>query len=114
MSPKACAEELGYTFLPCVLAYLHTAPQLVPLGGENSVRAPLSGSVLTNDDVDVVVAPVSGKNYFTQTCFISLRSLFLSLNLSLFFIFCAVQRAGRRGGAVLSSERQDRHCGDRK
>jgi Protein of unknown function (DUF3326) len=29
VSPKACAEELGYTFLPCVLANLHRAPTLV-------------------------------------------------------------------------------------
>ena len=29
MSSKAAAEELGYTFLPCVLAYLHRAPKLV-------------------------------------------------------------------------------------
>ena len=29
VSPKACAEELGYTFLPCVLANLHRAPRLV-------------------------------------------------------------------------------------
>ncbi|CAN0434381.1 unnamed protein product, partial [Ectocarpus sp. 13 AM-2016] len=23
VSPRACAEELGYTFLPCVLSNLH-------------------------------------------------------------------------------------------
>eukprot|EP01038_Epipyxis_sp_PR26KG_P006612 gene6612-9079_t len=31
VSPKAAAEELGYTFLPCVLSYLHRAPALVPI-----------------------------------------------------------------------------------
>jgi hypothetical protein len=31
VAPKAAAEELGFTFLPCVLANLHRAPQLVPL-----------------------------------------------------------------------------------
>ena len=31
VSPKAAAEELGYTFLPCVLSYLHRAPKLVLL-----------------------------------------------------------------------------------
>jgi hypothetical protein len=31
VSPKAVAEELGYTFLPCVLSYLHRAPSLVAL-----------------------------------------------------------------------------------
>jgi hypothetical protein len=30
-APKAAAEETGYTFLPCVLAYLHRAPSLIPI-----------------------------------------------------------------------------------
>lgn len=30
LSPRSAAEELGYTFLPCVLAGLSRAPQLVP------------------------------------------------------------------------------------
>ena len=29
VSPRACAEELGYTFLPCVLANLHRAPSIL-------------------------------------------------------------------------------------
>ncbi len=29
LDPRACAEELGYTFLPCVLVGLSRAPQLV-------------------------------------------------------------------------------------
>ena len=29
VSPRACAEELGYTFLPCILANLHRAPTIV-------------------------------------------------------------------------------------
>lgn len=34
LSPRSAAEELGYTFLPCVLAGLSRAPQLVPRHGE--------------------------------------------------------------------------------
>ena len=38
-SPKAAAEELGYTFLPCVLANLHKAPQFLSLasGGNDGL-----------------------------------------------------------------------------
>ena len=53
MSPKACAEELGYTFLPCVLAYLHRAPFLV----RRTVDT-VSDLQLTAEHVDIVVAPV--------------------------------------------------------
>lgn len=66
VSPRAAAEELGYTFLPCVLANLHRAPALSeqrrrpaaddwsgedgPGGGDDD------GSVWARD-VDVVIAP---------------------------------------------------------
>ena len=52
VSPKACAEELGYTFLPCVLAYLHRAPHIRPVK-----EGDLCADLVTADDVDVVVAP---------------------------------------------------------
>jgi hypothetical protein len=32
LDPRAAGEELGYTFLPCVLVGLSRAPSLVPLG----------------------------------------------------------------------------------
>lgn len=43
VSPKAAAEELGYTFLPCVLSYLHRAPSLIVLKTKES-EAPNSTS----------------------------------------------------------------------
>lgn len=54
MSPKACAEEIGYTFLPCVLAYLHRAPSIV-VDHEASVA---DTAMIRADDVDAVVVPV--------------------------------------------------------
>jgi hypothetical protein len=61
VSPKAAAEELGYTFLPCVLAYLHRAPNLVPIDSGGSVGSGSTGSGSTGgivaDDVDAVVVP---------------------------------------------------------
>lgn len=55
VSPKAAAEELGYTFLPCVLVGLAGAPSLlVPQGG--APPPPAAGDVWATD-VDVVVVP---------------------------------------------------------
>jgi hypothetical protein len=50
LSPRAAAEELGYTFLPCVLMGLSRAPQFVTMGdcGPQDLRSP---------DVDVVIVP---------------------------------------------------------
>ena len=74
-SPKAAAEELGYTFLPCVLAYLHKAPALVPLkddeeteagggvkkgsDGDWDVVANRNANMLRACDVDACVVPAS-------------------------------------------------------
>lgn len=47
VSPRAAAEELGYTFLPCVLVGLSRAPQLVSRAEaqrENSLQSPFSTS----------------------------------------------------------------------
>ncbi|MBD2109903.1 DUF3326 domain-containing protein [Nodosilinea sp. FACHB-13] len=54
ISPKSAAEELGYTFLPCVLAGLSRAPQFVtgPTLGQ-------SGPTLWADQVDAIVVPAS-------------------------------------------------------
>ncbi|CAM9784634.1 unnamed protein product [Scytosiphon promiscuus] len=54
VSPRACAEELGYTFLPCVLSNLHRAPSLI-----TSREHPRAGEALWADAVDAVVAPAS-------------------------------------------------------
>ncbi|GER38426.1 pentafunctional AROM polypeptide [Striga asiatica] len=53
LSPKSAAEEIGYTFLPCVLAGLSTAPQYLvenpKLLGKDSIVA---------SDVDSVILPI--------------------------------------------------------
>jgi hypothetical protein len=50
LSPRAAAEELGYTFLPCVLAGLSRAPQFV-------INA-TSGTIWANQ-VDAIVVPAT-------------------------------------------------------
>ncbi|MGF1515329.1 MAG: DUF3326 domain-containing protein [Elainellaceae cyanobacterium] len=53
LSPRAAAEELGYTFLPCVLVGLSRAPQFIqPHGGCPS-------NSLWVSDVDAVIIPES-------------------------------------------------------
>ena len=54
ISPRSAAEEIGYTFLPCVLAGLSRAPQFAI--GVNRDR--FSNSI-TASDVDTVVVPAS-------------------------------------------------------
>jgi Protein of unknown function (DUF3326) len=51
ISPRSAAEELGYTFLPCVLVGLSRAPQFVTSAGENGG--------IWNDEVDAVIIPES-------------------------------------------------------
>jgi len=53
LAPKSAAEELGHTFLPCVLAGLSRAPQF--LGAHQDIR-PQSGD-LWAEQVDVAVVP---------------------------------------------------------
>jgi len=51
VSPRAAAEELGYTFLPCVLVGLSRAPQFVsPIDPAHDLSA---------SDVDAVVIPAN-------------------------------------------------------
>ncbi len=52
ISPRTAAEELGYTFLPCVLVGLHQAPQLIPAHSKQATD-------LTADMVNVVISPHS-------------------------------------------------------
>lgn len=54
LSPRSAAEEIGYTFLPCVLAGLSKAPQFV--APETLQHAP---SLITADRVDAVVIPAT-------------------------------------------------------
>ncbi|MEM6838426.1 MAG: DUF3326 domain-containing protein [Cyanobacteria bacterium P01_C01_bin.120] len=52
LAPKSAAEELGHTFLPCVLAGLSRAPQLVTPRVD-------AAPALYRDQVDAVVAPAT-------------------------------------------------------
>lgn len=52
ISPKSAAEEIGYTFLPCVLAGLSRAPQFV-------TRPPAQATDLWADQVDAVIVPAT-------------------------------------------------------
>jgi len=51
LSPKAAAEELGYTFLPCVLVGLSRAPQLI------TQRQTASPTAIWSEQVDAVIVP---------------------------------------------------------
>ncbi|KAM7487714.1 hypothetical protein LguiB_025198 [Lonicera macranthoides] len=53
LSPKSAAEEIGYTFLPCVLAGLSNAPQYLVNSSESLQR----GCVLASD-VDSIILPI--------------------------------------------------------
>lgn len=66
VAPKAAAEEIGYTFLPCVLAGLSRAPQFVTKGDgtkgvteSGSREDPLLGGTLWAHQVDAVVVPAT-------------------------------------------------------
>ena len=52
VSPRSAAEELGYTFLPCVLVGLSRAPQFVTSSAEKSYS-----SAIWADHVNAVVIP---------------------------------------------------------
>ncbi|KAG8378602.1 hypothetical protein BUALT_Bualt07G0002600 [Buddleja alternifolia] len=53
LCPKSAAEEIGYTFLPCVLAGLSTAPQYLV---RNSMS--LGKESIVASDVDSVILPI--------------------------------------------------------
>ncbi|WP_310429427.1 DUF3326 domain-containing protein [Chamaesiphon sp. VAR_48_metabat_135_sub] len=55
ISPRSAAEELGYTFLSCVLVGLSRAPQFVTTGG----RGDGGTGRIWNDQVDAVIVPES-------------------------------------------------------
>ena len=50
VSPRAAAEELGYTFLPCVLVGLSRAPQFV-------TKANPSSEIIWSESVDLAIVP---------------------------------------------------------
>jgi hypothetical protein len=53
LSPRAAAEELGYTFLPCVLVGLSRAPQFV------TKNQPFTTNTIWSESVDVAIVPYS-------------------------------------------------------
>lgn len=55
LSPRAAAEELGYTFLPCILVGLSNAPQFI-LPTPNYTPAPED---IWAEGVDAVVVPAN-------------------------------------------------------
>jgi hypothetical protein len=67
LDPRAAGEELGYTFLACVLVGLSRAPDLIPLAGAGRESLgpdwmPLAGAgrnSLRIDDLGAVVAPAA-------------------------------------------------------
>jgi hypothetical protein len=84
VSERSAAEELGYTFLPCVLAGLSRAPQLI---ADRSQMCPYDLSV---DDIDVAIAPASacggagiialGKSPNTQLIFVEENTTALNVS----------------------------------
>ena len=56
LDPRAAGEELGYTFLPCVLVGLSRAPDLLPAGSDNAVLS-AGSSTIAIDAVGAVIAP---------------------------------------------------------
>ena len=62
VSPRSAAEELGYTFLPCVLVGLSRAPQFVPLTALTGNGWPTAGpqtAPLLATQVNAVVIPAT-------------------------------------------------------
>lgn len=62
LSPRSAAEELGHTFLPCVLVGLSRAPQFVMAGGRSDVspnQAVWASQAIWANQVDAVVIPAS-------------------------------------------------------
>ena len=60
LDPRAAGEELGTTFLPCVLVGLSRAPDLIPVGSAEApgARGGLAAAgLLTADQIGAVVAP---------------------------------------------------------
>jgi len=57
LDPRAAGEELGYTFLPCVLVGLSRAPDLLPYPGPDQAAGTAVASTLAIDAVGAVIAP---------------------------------------------------------
>ena len=73
LSPRTCAEELGHTFLPCVLVNLARAPALL----DGSER-PLPGD-LWSDDIDAIVVPAGACGGAAVMARLGTRSLVIAV-----------------------------------
>ena len=79
VSPRAAAEELGYTFLPCVLVGLSRAPQII------THRNLLRFNDITSDDIDAIVTPHSacgGAGLLALNCLPNVQTIFVKENLT--------------------------------
>ena len=61
ISPRSAAEELGHTFLPCVLAGLSRAPQFADWrqGGSMTANSVADSTMISAHQVDAVVVPAT-------------------------------------------------------
>ncbi|MDA0716976.1 MAG: DUF3326 domain-containing protein [Cyanobacteria bacterium] len=57
LDPRAAGEELGYSFLACVLVGLSRAPDLVPLVPDSGLLPEVGADLLRIEEVGAVVAP---------------------------------------------------------
>ena len=55
LSPRSAAEELGFTFLPCVLVGLSRAPQFIT----RTILSPVQSSDVWADHIDAIVIPAT-------------------------------------------------------
>ncbi|KGG14792.1 MULTISPECIES: DUF3326 domain-containing protein [unclassified Prochlorococcus] len=57
LDPRAAGEELGYTFLPCVLVGLSRAPDLIPTDNLKTMRGLSMSDLIGIEKVGAVIAP---------------------------------------------------------
>nr|WP_036892609.1 MULTISPECIES: DUF3326 domain-containing protein [Prochlorococcus] len=58
LDPRAAGEELGYTFLPCVLVGLSHAPDLIPRDTLKTLSNLTKPNFISIEDLGAVVAPI--------------------------------------------------------
>ncbi len=58
ISPRSAAEEIGHTFLPCVLAGLSRAPQFIDRQSVQ-LRVVADSTIISADQVDAVIVPAT-------------------------------------------------------
>lgn len=96
LDSRAAAEELGHTFLPCVLVGLSRAPDLVPMATMHSPAATPSDSGMANQCWSSEAAPMLGRDERSASLTISTGQLLSSRDLG-----AVVAPAGALGGAAV-------------